>query len=172
MTPRRRVGIAIACVVLCASVAFAQQPTLRDPLLDHLAGNWVLQGVIMGKQTTHDISADWVLAHQYLRIHETSREKKPNGEPEYQAMVFIGWDEKANQYACVWLDDFGGAYDSTIGHAKRGGDEIAFLFNYPEGPFHTTFAYDPMSDTWQWRMDSENKGVLKPFARVKLARKN
>jgi hypothetical protein len=152
-------------------IASAQQPTFRDALLDHFVGTWVLQGTIAGKQTTHDVSAEWVLAHQFLRFHEVSREKKDNGQPAYEAMVFIGWDEKLSQYVCVWLDDYGGAADTSLGHAKRGGDEIAFLFNYPEGPFHTTFAYDPQSDAWQWRMDAEQKGKLKPFARVKLTRK-
>jgi hypothetical protein len=158
-------------MLLLAGVAWAQQPTFHDAVLDHLVGTWVLQGTIAGKQTTHDVTAEWVLAHQYLRLHEVSREEKGNGEPQYQAMVFIGWDQTLNQYVCFWLDDFGGAFDSTIGHAKRSRNEIALRFNYPEGPFHTTFAYDSRSDSWQMRMDSEEKGKLKPFARTKLTRK-
>jgi hypothetical protein len=130
-----------------------------------------LQGIIMGKTTTHDVTAEWVLAHQYLRLHEVSREKKNTGEPDYQAIVFIGWDDKEKQYATFWLDDFGASFDNTIGYGKRAGDEIALLFKYPDGPFHTTFAYDPATDTWQMRMDSEVKGALKPFARVKLTRR-
>ena len=167
----RKALLSLSCLAMFAGIAAAQQPTFKDPLLDHLAGSWVLQGTMMGKQTTHDITAEWVLAHQYLRLHEVSREKKDNGEPAYQAMVFVGWDEKASQYVCFWLDNYGGAFDSTIGFAKRGGDEIALLFKYPDGPFHTTFAYDRKTDTWQLRMDSEDQGTLKPFARVKLTRK-
>jgi len=37
-------------VTLSASFAFAQQPTFHDQLLDHLAGDWVLQGTIAGKK--------------------------------------------------------------------------------------------------------------------------
>ncbi len=159
------------CVGIAAVLALAQQSTFRDPLLDHLVGNWVLQGVIMGKQTTHDITAEWVLAHQYLRLHEVSREKKPTGQPEYEAMVFIGWDEKSKQYVCYWLDDFGAGYDNAVARATRNGNEIPFIFNYSDGRFHTTFVYDAASDTWEMRMDSENKGLLKPFARTKLTRK-
>jgi hypothetical protein len=167
----RKFLVAVVFVFVLTGLSPAQQLAFRDSLLDHLVGSWVLQGTIAGKQTTHDVTAEWVLAHQYLRVHDVSREKKDNGEPAYQAMVFVGWDNALSQYACFWLDDYGAAFDSTIGHAKRGGDEIAFLFNYPEGPFHTTFAYEPKTDTWQWRMDSEDKGSLKPFARVKLTRK-
>ncbi len=158
-------------VFFACTVAAAQQPTFPDPLLDHLAGRWTLQGIIMGKQTTHDVSAEWVLGHQYLRMHEVSREKKSGGEPEYEAMVFIGWDDKSKQYVCYWLDDFGAGYDDAVARAKRNGNEIPFIFNYSDGRFHTTFAYDPASDSWDLRMDSEDKGALKPFARTKLIRK-
>jgi hypothetical protein len=30
-------------------------------LLDHLAGQWILQGTIAGKRTTHDVQVEWVL---------------------------------------------------------------------------------------------------------------
>ncbi len=41
--------LVLVITLLVSCLAAAQQPALRDPLLDHLAGNWVLQGVIMGK---------------------------------------------------------------------------------------------------------------------------
>jgi hypothetical protein len=50
--------------------AFAQQSAAYDPLLDHLTGNWILQGTIAGHETTHDIEAEWVLGHEYVRLHE------------------------------------------------------------------------------------------------------
>ena len=162
---------AVLSLMALSALARAQQPSFRDALLDHLAGNWVLQGPIAGKQATHDVTAEWVLAHQYLRLHEVSREKKSDGEPQYQAMVFIGWDLKSSEYVCVWLDDYGWSADNAIARAKRSGDEIPFLFRYAEGPFHTTFSYKAQSDTWEWRMDAEQQGKLKPFARVKLTRK-
>lgn len=60
----------------------------------------------------------------------------------------------------------------SYGHAKRGGNEIAFLFNGPNGSvFHTTFAYDKAANTWRWLMDDEEGGRLQPFARVKLTKK-
>jgi hypothetical protein len=37
--------------------------------------------------------------------------------------------------------------------------------------FHTTFAYDKNTDTWQWMMDDEEGGKPQPFARVKLIRR-
>lgn len=153
-------------------VSQAQQPTLRDPLLDHLAGKWVLQGIIQDRPATHDITAEWVLGHQYLRIQEVDRAKDGSGEPAYQADVYVGWDQKLGQYACVWLDTYGGVSPVSIGNAKRDGDQIKFLFKDAESVFHTTFAFDAKSGTWEWRMDSEQAGKFNPFLRAKLTRKN
>jgi hypothetical protein len=165
--------IIFALVVMVSFAASAQQPTPQDPLLDRLAGSWVLQGTIAGRETTHDIDSDWVLGHEYLRLHETSREKNAQGQSAYEAIVFIEWDKSSNEYACLWLDSTGGGGISSqiIGHGKRSGDEIAFLFKVKNGRFHTTFAYSKSTDTWQWLMDDEESGKLSPFARVKLTKK-
>jgi hypothetical protein len=164
----------IPLVVLLSVSVSAQQPTFQDSLLDHLAGKWVLQGTIAGKKTTHDIVAKWVLGHQYVRLHEVSREKNVNGEAAYEAIVFIGWDRPSSRYACLWLDCTGGGGLSAqaIGHAKRNGDEIPFLFKGSDGSiFHTTFVFAPDADTWQWLMDDEENGKLQPFARVTLTKR-
>jgi hypothetical protein len=147
------------------------QPNFHDELLDHFQGSWVLQGTIDGKETTHDITNDWVLNHQYLRIQEVSREKNAQGDPAYDATVFVGWDQATSRYFAIWLDIWGGFSKATVGYAPRSGDEIRFLFNDGRSDFHTTFLYDRKADTWEWRMDSEEKGKLKPFARVKLMKR-
>src|SRR5579872_4632366 len=59
--PMRTFLKAAAFLTIGVGLAFGQQPTFHDPLLDHLAGNWVLQGTIAGKETTHDVEAAWVL---------------------------------------------------------------------------------------------------------------
>jgi hypothetical protein len=162
--------VSLALVSFSAS---AQQPPFQDPLLDHMIGKWVLRGTIGGSETTHDIDAQWVLDHQYVRLHEVSREKNAEGRAAYEAIVFIGWDKSSSRYACLWLDSTGGGGISAraIAYAKRNGDEIAFLFNGGDGSiFHTTFVYDKGSDTWQWLMDGEEGGKLEPFARVELTR--
>lgn len=148
----------------------ARGQALQDPLLDHMTGHWVLQGIIAGQQIVHDIDAQWVLAHQYIQFHEVSREKDAKGQPAYDAIVYIGWDSGLSQYSCLWLDSTGGGGldGKGIAHAKRGSDQLAFLFL---GTFHTTFIYDKATDSWQWTMDDEEQGKLVPFARVKLLRK-
>jgi hypothetical protein len=168
-----QVGVLLAILLTMCGLAVGQQPTFHDPLLDRFEGSWLLQGTIAGRETKHDVVAEWVLNHQYLQIHEVSHEKKVSGEPVYEAMVFVGWDEANSRYVCAWLDVYGGISQSSLGQAPRSGDEIRFLFNDNDGKpdFHTTFVYDRKADTWAWRMDNEDKGQLKPYARVQLTRK-
>ena len=163
------------CFTLYSLTASSQQTMFQDSLLDHMVGNWVLQGTIAGKETIHDIRATWVLDHEYVQLQETSREKKASGNAEYEAIVYIGWDQPSSQYACMWLDNTGGGglNGQAIGHAKKNDNEIAFLFTGSDGSnFHTAFAYDRKSDVWRWIMDSEEKSKLVPFARVTLKRLN
>ncbi len=148
-------------------------PVRKGSLLDHMTGHWVLRGVVAGQPTVHDVDVDWVLNREYLRLHEISRERSPNGSPAYEAIVFVGWDAAAHEYTLLWLDTTSGAglNSPAIGRGKLSGNQIAFLFKSHEGNFHTTFAYDKSSGTWQWIMDGEENGKLAPFARLKLTRK-
>ena len=165
----------VALLFLTSFSASAQQPT-KDPLLDYLAGHWILQGTIAGRETTHDIESEWLLNHEYLRLHETSREKNAQGQPAYEAIIFIEWDQSSSEYKCLWLDSTGGgALSAPISRGKRDGDEIAFLFMDKEkekdSGVRTRFVYNKSDDTWNWLIDNEDAGKLTPFARVKLTRK-
>jgi hypothetical protein len=161
-------GFAIVLLCLAAS---AQQAPVNSPLLDHLTGTWVLQGTIAGQQVTHDVTADWVLVHHHVRIHEISREKV-DGNPRYEAMVFVGLNDQMKQYTCAWLDVYGGAGIGSIGVAQMKDAEIPFVFKDEKGitNFTNDFVYDAKSDTWTWIMDNVDNGVAKPFARLKLTR--
>jgi len=152
--------------------ASAQQASFQDSLLDRMTGEWVLTGTIDGQQTTHDVSVSWILQHQYLQIKEVSREKDSAGKALYEALVFIGSDGKSNTYSCLWLDVTGGGglKNDVFGHAERKGDTIPFLFVMGKILFHTTFAYNAASDSWQWTMDAEDNGTFQPFARLTMVR--
>ena len=154
-------------------MVFAQHNDFRDSLLDQFAGTWVLQGTIAGKETIHDVDAEWILGHEYMQFREVSREKDSTGAPAYEALVTIGWDDSSKQYACLWLDNTSGqGLTGIIAYAKREPDRMVFLFKSKDGSlFHTTFVREQKADTWQWLMDGEDHGKLEPFARVTLHRK-
>ena len=174
---RIRIIGSMLCVyaLLAGGWCHAQKGQASAPvnLLDRLAGDWVLKGSLGGKESTHDIHADWVLNHEYLRLHEVSREKNDKGGPSYEAIVFINWNVKTQEFDCLWLDSTGGGGLSaqTIGHAKYSDASIPFIFTIsPEESLQTTFRYESSSDTWEWTIDDVNKGKTDRFASVKLTR--
>jgi hypothetical protein len=169
MTCRLLTGFALA--IFMSVAARAQQPTSKDALLDHLAGSWILEGTIADEEAIHDVTAEWILDYQYLRIHEVSRDTQPDGRPAYEANFFIGWDPGAKQYACVWLDTSGRISSDSIANAKRNGDEISFIFKDKDGVLHLTFAYNAQTDSWEWRLES-GLNSDDPFARVTLIKQN
>jgi hypothetical protein len=179
MKPRLkpRLILATLAVVVCSFMqpAAAAPPAYADPLLDRLIGAWVLRGKIAGKETTHDVVAEWVLDHGYVRLHEVAREKDSKGNAAYEAIVFIGSGQPSHDYAVLWLDSTGGGglVPEGIGHAMRAGEEIPIVFLDGGGKisFKNTFAYDRSTDSWTWIMDNIADGKPIPFGRVKLTRR-
>ena len=149
----------------------AQQPTLQDALLDKLQGAWVITGTIAGKETTDDLDVEWVNQHQYLRLHEITRDRRPTGRPRYEATVYIGWNQPTAKYGIVWLDDFGGLSTQSIGLASKVGDQLPFVFTNPDGSFtRTTMAYNLATNVWTWTIDEDRAGKLSRFAALTLTR--
>jgi hypothetical protein len=160
----------IATIGLVAQTA-AESSSLNDPLLDNLTGTWVLRGDIAGKPVTHSVNVQWVLAHEYIQIRETSQSKTRAGAPDYDAIVYIGWDRDLKQYACLWLDSTdGNGLVGILAHAKRDAQRLAFLFPDKNGEpsIQTTFTYDRAAQIWHWTIDNVDKGQLRPFAKLKL----
>ena len=68
-------GACPGCAAPPSPWADAQHDTTRgfqDPLLDRFTGTWVLEGMIAGGDVVHDVTAEWVSGHQYLRFVELS----------------------------------------------------------------------------------------------------
>jgi hypothetical protein len=170
--PKIFLRVALLSSFACAQHSYAQQSPVNSPLLDHLVGHWVLKGIVAGQQTTHDVDAEWELDHHYLRVHEVSRDKDNQGKPKYEALVFIAWNDEPKQYACAWLDVFGGLAAESIGVATPKENEIPFVFKNEKGVISLTndFLYHPSSGTWDWSIDNVDKDAATPFARVQLTR--
>jgi len=164
----KTIGIAAGAVFLLSAPSFAAD---KDPLLDHMTGNWVLTGTIAGQPTTHDVTAEWILQNTYVRLDEVSREKDKAGNPRYEAEVLLGYDPAKKRYVCFWYDTTGVAAPDSGGTAKRQGDTLPFVFESPDSDFRTTMAYDAKADSWSWHMNMKEGAKLLPFARVTLTRK-
>ena len=146
---------------------YAQNTPSSDTLLDHMTGKWLLKGVIGGANIEHDVTAGWVLGHQYIQLKETSRERQASGLPTYDAMIFISHNQYKNQYDCLWLDNTSntGLSNEIIAHAKAELNKIALLFKLNDHSyFHTTLTYEVATDSWHWLMSSDENGKTEVFA--------
>ena len=142
-----------------------------DDLVNHMTGKWKLEGRIMGRDAHHEVQAEWVLDHRFLRIHEKTEADAPGSERKYEATWFLGYDPTSERYVIHLLDIFGALFSETLGHGARQGNEIRVVFEYPDGPFHTTYRWLPENDTWQWVMEQKDKdGKWTNFADLKLRR--
>lgn len=166
------------CSLIALLIALAHTPSAaqtpsdwHDDLADHLAGDWKLEGPVMGHVGHHDVQAEWVLTHQFLRIHEKTAAGVPADEHPYEATWFLGYDPVSERYVLHLLDVFGARFSEALGYGTREGNEIRFIFEYPDGPFHTTFRWSPETCSWQWLMEQKNKeGKRTQFADLKLTR--
>ncbi len=160
-------------LVLALHAPVAAQGLPPDSLFPRLIGTWVLRGTIARRETTHDVTFEWLLDRGYVQMHEVSRERRPDGRPAYEAVVLFGRDPRSGEYAVLWLDNTGTSAFDPIGTGRGfvAGDSIPFLFQYSDvDHFHTTFVYSPGRDEWEWHMDNDSAGVRRPFARVTLTR--
>lgn len=169
MRPITRTALAGFALFLVSTAARAQQPTPQTALLDHLAGNWVAEGTFGDDPTVHDLSAAWVMNHQYLRLRVVSRETGSDGKPDYEATIFIQWDSAAKQYRCAWIDTAGISSDS-LGNATSSANQIPFVFKTAQGVTHTTFTYNAQSGQWEIELASEDNGAITPYFHATLTR--
>ena len=152
---------------------YAQEPLdgpnrpFKDELLENLVGDWKLARQIRGQTVQNTVHVDWVLNHQFLRIHM----KDAATPAQYEAMVFVGYDNASDRYVAHWIDVFGGRFSETLGYGKRDGNSIKFVFEYPDGPFHNTFTWNASDKTWTFLMEQKNKeGKWTIFATDRLRR--
>lgn len=165
--------LAVTLLLSWTPLASAQGTGFQDELLDNFAGEWVMRGMIAGGQVNHDVVAEWVLAHNYMRFTDVARELDEHGNPAYEAIVFIGWDEPSSRYVCQWLDITGGGglHPKGLGYAVPQKNKIPWVFDTGDGSIiYNTFTYVSESDTWHWLIDIDRAGEVSTFADVILSR--
>jgi hypothetical protein len=166
------VFVMLAMLIGVAGRVRAQRPAeWHDELVDHLSGNWKMGGQVMGQEAHHEVQAEWVLNHQFLRIHEQTAADAPSDESKYEAIWFLGWDPVSERYVMHLVDVFGGRFSETLGYGQRAGNVIRFVFEYPDGPFHTTMRWSAEKETWEWLMEQKDKnGKWSSFADLKMSK--
>ena len=165
MFTRARSGIVLLLLGAVVLVVAGPPPALKDPFLDNFVGEWsVARKMGNGGNLQTTVQGEWVLKHRFIQLYYGSGES----EPEYSALVFIGFDEADKTYVCHWLDVFGGHY-SGVGRGKVDPSlvGIEFRFDSKEGPLTNKFAFDPDTKTWTSLIRQEENGQWKTFAEEK-----
>lgn len=127
----------------------------HDELLDNLQGKWKVTGTIRGLPREMELTAEWVLNHQFLLVRESDAAAIAGKQP-YEAQIYIGYDNTSERYVVHWIDIFGGRFSETLGYGTRAGNSIKFVFEYPDGPFHNTFTWNPETKTWRFLLEQKN----------------
>ena len=142
---------------------------VQDSILDRLVGHWNVERTMQGRTTSSGLQGELVLNHQFLLLHY----QQPNvpSATAYEAMVFIGYDNSSERYVAHWIDVFGGRYSETLGYGIRDANAIRFVFEYPDGPFHNTFTFDPVKGSWTSLMRTKNaKGEWVTFGNEQIVK--
>ncbi len=168
-------GIMLPWILSLATAgSFPVQSTVlpEHAFLQQMTGRWVMRGKIGKKETTHDVTAAWVLNKNYIQIHEISREKDDKGRPQYDAIVYVSWDPIKKQFACLWLDTTVTSSFTPIGIGQLSSDgkQVEFQFGDREDGIDTTFAFDAAKHAWAWNIDNLQRGKSLPFARLVLTK--
>jgi hypothetical protein len=150
--------IILAALFLVPVSLSAQAPGgWRDNFVDRLVGTWKVEGQVLGREAHHQVHAEWVLNHQFLRIEEKTSADAPKTESPYDALWFLGYDDVSERYVLHLMDVFGARYSETLGYGTRDANQMRFIFEYPDGPFHTTFRWNPDKDTWEWLLEQKGQ---------------
>jgi hypothetical protein len=127
----------------------------HDELLDNLQGRWKVTGTIRSQPREMELSAEWVLNHQFLLVRQRDA-NATEGKLAYEAQIYVGYDNASERYVVHWIDIFGGRTSETLGYGRRSGNGIKFVFEYPDGPFHNTFTWNAEAKTWHFLLEQKN----------------
>ena len=163
---RKTISVSIAMLML-TSFTRAQGPPapLHDPFLDHFVGEWRVERKMgNGRTAETSVRGEWTLKHHFIELHYGYSD----AAPDYEARVFIGFDDADKTYVCHWVDVFG-ARDSALGRGKIDNNLLGleFRFDSKEGGLTNKFTFDWQNKTWTSLIRQQEKSEWKTFAEEK-----
>lgn len=137
--------------------------------LARMIGAWQLDGR-MGARSLHQaVDARWTLGGRFVEMRCTQTDTAP-GEQPYEALYQIGHDERGGELIMHLLDSTTVTPGCQVGRGTLADEIVDFVFEYPTGPFHNRFSYDPAEDAWTHELEDEASGEKRPFAHKRLIR--
>lgn len=175
LTPFTRAAMCLALGLPAAAwaqaplpaAAASTAPTAPSALLRQLDGNWRMTGDVRGKPVTYRMVAEPALQGTFTVL----RMKDVQVPAQYEATVYIGYDDASKTVIAHWMDSFGPKYSIPHGTGHIDGNTIEFIIPYASGPFRNTWRHDPASATWHVALEAgQPDGSWKHFARYEVRR--
>lgn len=139
-----------------------------DSFLNKLVGKWNLRGNMGDKALLQKAVGRWVLNDLFLELHFKAVQIGKEGNPPYEAIYLIGYDNKTGDYVLNLFDTFGVTSRPIPGLGKLEGNTIFFVFRYDNGPFINVFTWRPKRRSWNMLLMSEEEGKKKVFAKKEM----
>ncbi|OFX00178.1 MAG: hypothetical protein A3E78_06235 [Alphaproteobacteria bacterium RIFCSPHIGHO2_12_FULL_63_12] len=144
----------------CAHPAPAPAPapivaprSANDIFLDGLIGDWEMTGAVMGDPVRYRADGARTLEGAWVEFHMIDAATPP----QYEARVFIGADESAQDYVAHWLDGFGAGGARVAALGARTDNQLRLEFPYAQGKFRNLWERRD-KDSWTLTIDAENAG--------------
>jgi hypothetical protein len=157
MTPKM---VALIILIFLAPCSFAQTAgdtatRFHDDLLNNFVGKWDVSATVHGQKFTLEREAEWIINHQYLRIHEKSHEVIPWLNVQFERTIFIGYNPRSKRYLVYELTVHGGDVPHQpegLYYAERRGNELKMVTTKgSEVVANVQFTWDPASSSWHFQ---------------------
>jgi len=133
----------------------------RPAILQKLDGNWLVTGNVREKPVQYNAMTASALQGRFTEI-SMNDVQVPS---QYEARIFLGFDDDSNQIIAHWMDSFGAQYSIPHGTGHISENTIEFIVPYPDGSFKDRFEYSPEGDSWTLEITAQQPdGAWKPFA--------
>lgn len=169
---QRVLPAAVLALAACAPPAAGpaapatQERVADDAFLDGFAGDWMMDGQVMGETARYRAHGERVLDGAWLEFHMTDANKTP---PEYEARVFIGWDNEAHDYVAHWLDDFGAGGARVAATGRREENTLTIDYPYANGVFRNIWVREEAG--WTLTIEAHQPdGSWRNFAHYQVRR--
>jgi hypothetical protein len=143
-----------------------------DKFLNKLVGSWSLTGVMGDKRLFQRAVGRWVLKELFVELRFRAIRIGEGGNPPYEALYLIGFDNRLENYVLHLFDTFGVTSNPVAGIGKRRCNTIRFEFSYDSGPFINTFTWHPKRRAWTMTLVSLTEGKTDTFARKEMTQTN
>lgn len=157
---------------VCACLALGLADTagadrMDEAFLNGLQGKWEMAGSVRGKTVQYVVDGKRVLQGGFVRLHMTDLADPP----QYEAVVYLGFDARQGDYIAHWLDRFGAGGARVVATGRRDGNRLVVRFPYAEGAFRNTGSRETDRDAWTLLIEGqEPDGRGSTFANYRLTR--